>query len=296
MNAVEWRLWFSFIFFTKTSLIKLPEGTNSSETFENIKCVRNFGLLMSFAAWLRLHLGLTGSSHRGLRQHFDLRSWSIQGRGLHCNIIWSLLFSSAVCGSDFFLPKKNYVSTLHHLKSAADIRLPPWKLTNIFMVPSQSINTPRVCARVRSTHTNPDTHTINPGLMKWKSLTGIKGLSPKDDDAGVPLVSTCESWRSRRSRGCARRGKSGGGARWERREKFQAWVAEFGGERQSSERRAALIRSVVAVANGVACFISADGACRCQGRAVVVDVVVYFAPIHHSFRLSYSSRCPWKLN
>lgn len=45
------------------------------------------------------------------------------------------------------------------------------------MVPSVSINTPFTVVCVCA--------TINLSLMKWKRLTGIKGLSPKDDEAAL---------------------------------------------------------------------------------------------------------------
>lgn len=59
------------------------------------------------------------------------------------------------------------------------------------MVPSPSINT--LCVYVCACA------TINSSLMKWKRLTGIKGLSPKDDEAA--LVNT--------SSGSEGRGKEG---------------------------------------------------------------------------------------
>lgn len=56
-------------------------------------------------------------------------------------------------------------------------------------------------------------HAINPALMKWKRLTGIKGLPLKDDESSVPLL-VQEEWgrASRRTQ----EGLGGVGVRWVR--------------------------------------------------------------------------------
>lgn len=61
--------------------------------------------------------------------------------------------------------------------------------------------------------------------MKWKRLTGIKGLSPKDDDAGMPLVNTSSEEEEEEEWG--REGER------EVEEKLWEWDRMLGGEKET---------------------------------------------------------------